>query len=80
MNQNPILSDELLDLIVCPIDHQSLIYIDSENVLFNDRLNKKYEVKNGIPVMLIEKAIDVDKETQEKYRANATRTTGPTNQ
>ena len=66
MNEQALLSDELLDLLVCPIDHLELIYVSSENVLYNQRLNKKYEVRNGIPVMLIEKAIDVDQEAQKR--------------
>lgn len=45
MNEQALLSDELLDLLVCPIDHLELIYVSSENVLYNQRLNKKYEVR-----------------------------------
>ncbi len=75
MDSASCLSSELLDLLVCPIDHQALIYVESENILYNERLKKKYEIKNTIPIMLVEKALDVSQEEHERYIAKLTRKT-----
>ena len=71
------LSATLLDLLVCPIDHQTLAYISSENVLYNPRLKKSFEIREGIPVMLVEDSTDVDDVTHEKYINAVVRYTGP---
>lgn len=54
------LDDVLLDVLVCPEDHGSLYWFDDESVLYNPRLQRKYEVRDGIPVMLIEEGITAD--------------------
>jgi uncharacterized protein YbaR (Trm112 family) len=50
--------DELLDLIVCPVDKQPLLYTYIDNIddpiLVNIRLMKYYEVKDSIPILLEE--------------------------
>ncbi len=71
------LSVTLLDLLVCPLDHQTLAYISSENVLYNPRLKKSFEIRQGIPVMLVEESTDVDDATHEKYMNSVVRYTGP---
>ncbi len=43
----------LLDILACPEDKGPLWYIESENVLYNPRLKRAYNVVDGIPVMLI---------------------------
>jgi uncharacterized protein len=50
----------LLSILACPEDKGPLWYIDSEQVLFNPRLARTYAVRDGIPVMLVEEATDVD--------------------
>ena len=54
------LDPALLDILVCPEDKGPLHYVESEQVLFNPRLRRTYEVREGIPVMLIEEGTDVD--------------------
>lgn len=71
------LSNELLDLLVCPIDRQTLAYIPSESILYNPRLKKSYEIRNGIPVLLVDEASDVDDDLHNKYIDGATHYTGP---
>lgn len=71
------LSEQLLEVLVCPIDHQALAYVPSENVLYNPRLKKSYDIKNGIPVMLIENASNVSEELHDRYVENALKYTGP---
>ncbi len=53
------LDPALLEILVCPQDKGPLHYIESEQVLFNPRLKRTYEVRDGIPVMLVEEATDV---------------------
>ena len=50
----------LLDILVCPEDKGPLHYIESEQVLFNPRLRRTYEIRDGIPVMLIDEATALD--------------------
>lgn len=50
----------LLEILVCPDDKGPLHYIESEQVLFNPRLRRTYEVRDGIPVMLVDEATAVD--------------------
>jgi len=50
----------LLSILACPEDKGPLYYFASEGFLFNPRLSRKYVVRDGIPVMLIEEAVSVD--------------------
>lgn len=43
----------LLEILACPEDKGPLWYIESENILYNPRLQRGYRVVDGIPVMLI---------------------------
>lgn len=60
MNQLQQLDPKLLELLACPEDKGPLLYFPSEQILFNPRLGRTYPVREGIPVMLIEEASDVD--------------------
>ncbi len=42
----------LLALLEDPVDHGELLYVPSENVLYNPRLRRVYEVRDSIAVML----------------------------
>ena len=46
----------LLSILACPEDKGPLYYLESEGVLFNPRLRRTYEVRDDIPVMLVEEA------------------------
>lgn len=78
-NENK-LEDTLLDIIVCPIDKKPLTYTyadDKENpVLVNFRLNKYYEIKESIPVLLEEESKDIDDKNIEILKKNTIRLTG----
>jgi uncharacterized protein YbaR (Trm112 family) len=59
------LDAQLLEILVCPEDKGSLVYIESEGVLLNERLRRTYPVRDDIPVMLIDEASEVSEaETQ----------------
>ena len=56
------LDPTLLEILVCPEDKGELHYIESEGVLFNARLRRTYEVRDGIPVMLVEESTQLTDE------------------
>ncbi len=51
--------DSLLAILVCPADRGPLLLIDDE-LLYNPRLRRAYRIEDGIPVLLIDEARDVD--------------------
>jgi len=50
----------ILDLLVDPVDHKGLLYIESESLLYNDRRHVAFSVEEGIPVLLETEARAVD--------------------
>lgn len=42
----------LLDLLACPVDKQALLYLPDDGILYNPRLRRSYEIRDGIPVLL----------------------------
>ncbi|HWD24880.1 MAG TPA: Trm112 family protein [Acidimicrobiales bacterium] len=52
----------LIEILVDPEDKQSLYYFADEEVLYNPRLRRRYEVRDGIPILLISEATEVDDE------------------
>jgi uncharacterized protein YbaR (Trm112 family) len=57
----------LLDLLEDPVDHGSLLYVPSKDVLFNPRLRIVYEVRDSIPVMLPDETRPVDEEEERSF-------------
>ncbi len=55
-----MLTSELLAVLACPVDHEPLWYIPSENCLYNPRLKRRYLIEDDIPVMLVEESEIVD--------------------
>ncbi len=54
------LSDFILDLLVDPVDHKGLLWVESENLLYNDRRHVAFEVQGSIPVLLETEARAID--------------------
>ena len=54
------LDPALLAILACPEDKGPLYYLESEGVLFNPRLARTYEIRDDIPVMLVEESTTVD--------------------
>lgn len=57
------MDETLLSILACPQDKGSLLYVEDE-VFYNPRLRKAYPIDNGIPVLLIDEAIDVADDAQ----------------
>jgi uncharacterized protein len=49
----------LLSILVCPQDRGPLLLVADE-LLYNPRLRRAYRIEDGIPVLLIDEARDVD--------------------
>jgi uncharacterized protein YbaR (Trm112 family) len=54
-----MLDDSLLSILVCPADRGPLVLVPPE-LLYNPRLRRAYRIEDGIPVLLIDEARDVD--------------------
>ena len=66
------LSDtSLLEYLACPEDKGPLWYFADEDVLYNPRLHRRYEVRDGIPVMLIDEAESVSDEEHQRLLTKA---------
>ena len=53
------LDPRLLEILACPQDKGPLYYLADENALYNPRLQLRYDVRDGIPIMLIDEATTV---------------------
>jgi len=77
MNLDPL----LLDILACPVDKGPLLWFADEEVLYNPRLKKSYAVVDGVPVLLVDEAVDVGEPEHERLMAKAekdeVRVTGP---
>jgi uncharacterized protein len=54
------LDAKLLQILACPQDKGALYYFEAEGFLYNPRLQRKYIIVEGIPVMLVDEAITTD--------------------
>ena len=65
------LSPRLLEILACPEDKGPLYYVESEDLLYNPRLKRRYDIKDDIPVMLVDEATTVDDAEHERLLAKA---------
>ncbi|MCU1453996.1 MAG: hypothetical protein JWN46_2142 [Acidimicrobiales bacterium] len=65
------LDSHLLEILACPEDKGPLLYFEGEGTLYNPRLKRRYEVRDDIPVMLVDEATDVDDAEHERLMAKA---------
>ena len=61
----------LLEVLACPEDKGPLLYFEDEDRLYNPRLRRSYEVRDGIPVMLVDEATTVDDAEHARLMAKA---------
>ena len=50
------LDPRLLAVLACPADKGPLLYLGDDGGLYNPRLHKRYVIRAGIPVMLIDES------------------------
>jgi uncharacterized protein YbaR (Trm112 family) len=65
------LDAKLLEILACPEDKGPLLYFEDEQILYNPRLKRKYEIRDDIPVMLIDEAVPADDAEDARLRAKA---------
>ena len=63
------LDPKLLEILACPDDKGPLYYLDDEQALYNPRLKRRYDIRDGIPVMLIDEATTVDDAEHDRLMA-----------
>ena len=66
------LDPRLLSVLACPQDKGPLFYLGDADGLYNPRLRRRYLVRDGIPVMLIDEAVAVDDSEHEAIMARVT--------
>ena len=54
------LDPKLLEILACPEDKGPLFHLADEQALYNPRLKRRYEIRDDIPIMLIDEAAAVD--------------------
>jgi len=59
------MNKELLDILVCPKCKGDLILTDESDGLICRPCRLKYEIKDDIPIMLIDEALPLDEEEKE---------------
>lgn len=65
------LDPKLLEILACPEDKGPLLYFADEESLYNPRLKRRYLIKDGIPIMLIDEAESVDAAENDRLVAKA---------
>jgi uncharacterized protein len=63
------LDPQLLDILACPDDKGPLLYLEDESSLYNPRLQRRYAIKDDIPIMLIDEAETVDDDEHDRLMA-----------
>ena len=59
----------LLDILACPEDRGPLYYFEDEDSLYNPRLHRRYAIRDGIPIMLIDEAETVSDTEHDRLMA-----------
>jgi uncharacterized protein YbaR (Trm112 family) len=65
------LDPQLLAILACPEDKGPLLYFADEDALYNPRLQRRYLVTDGIPIMLVDEAEAVDEAEHARLLAKA---------
>jgi uncharacterized protein len=63
------LDPQLLEILACPEDKGPLYYLADEDALYNPRLKRRYDIRDDIPVMLIDEATTVDEAEHDRVMA-----------
>ncbi len=67
-----MIDQTLLDILVCPSDRGPLMLVDQR--LYNPRLRRAYRIDDGIPVLLVDEAVEVGDDEHAQLMARATPT------
>lgn len=67
-----MIDQALLHILVCPADRGPLVLVSAtggEELLYNPRLRRAYRIEDGIPVLLVDEARDVDDDEHTRLMA-----------
>lgn len=53
-----MISDLLRDVLACPVDKVAVVLDEARSLLVCPACKKGYPVRDGIPVMLVDEAVD----------------------
>ena len=65
-----MIDETLLGILVCPADRGPLLLVSEQ--LYNPRLRRAYRIEDGIPVLLIDEAVEVGDDEHARLMAQAT--------
>jgi uncharacterized protein YbaR (Trm112 family) len=65
---NTTTDPKLLEVLVCPMTKDSLRYDASAQELISDRAGLAYPIRDGIPVMLVDEARELEEREIKKDR------------
>jgi uncharacterized protein YbaR (Trm112 family) len=65
------LDPQLLEILACPDDKGPLLYFADEHALYNPRLHRRYAIRDGIPIMLVDESESVDDAEHDRLMAKA---------
>jgi uncharacterized protein YbaR (Trm112 family) len=65
------LDPQLLEILACPDDKGPLLYFEGEAALYNPRLQRRYTIRDDIPIMLVDEAETVDDAEHDRLLAKA---------
>lgn len=68
-----MIDDTLLSILVCPADRGPLVLVrkGDEQLLYNPRMRRAYRIEDGIPVLLVDEAIEVGDDEHAQLMAQA---------
>ena len=69
-----MIDETLLSILVCPTDRGPLVLVgkDDEELLYNPRMRRAYRIEDGIPVLLVDEAIEVGDDEHAQFMTRAT--------
>ena len=66
-----VLDPRLVEILACPEDKGPLLYFVDESALYNPRLRRRYPIREGIPVMLIDEAESIEDSEHDRLMVKA---------
>lgn len=68
-----MIDETLLSILVCPADRGPLLLVEQADggVLYNPRLRRAYRIEEGIPVLLVDEAVEVSDREHARLMARA---------
>ncbi len=62
------MNPKLLEILVCPLTKARLVYDRDKQWLVSTAAKLAYPIREDIPILLVDEAMELDEETVETYR------------